>query len=60
MAAKKNWAKAKVRGERCAVTLDGPLMPVIEQMFVSVPLDNQEYLISRIQAIHLDMKESAK
>lgn len=48
-ATKKNYAKAKVWGERITTTLEGPLMGVIEQMFTSVPVDNHEYLLKKLQ-----------
>lgn len=53
---KKNYAKAKVWGERIVSTLEGPLMGVIVQMFTSVPADNHEYLLKKLQEVSDDMK----
>jgi hypothetical protein len=56
---KKNYAKVKVWGERVTWSGEGPLMPVIQQMFTSVPLDNHNYLIAKLQEISDSLKEVA-
>ena len=46
---KKNYAKVNVWGERVTWSGEGPLMAVIDEMFASVPLDNHEYLLKKLQ-----------
>ena len=53
---KKNYAKAKVWGERITTTLEGPLMGVIQQMLTSVPADNHEYLLGKLKQISDDIR----
>jgi hypothetical protein len=55
-ATKKNYAKVKVWGERVTWTGEGPLMPVIQQMFTSVPVDNHEYLLGKLKEISESIK----
>jgi len=56
---KKNYAKVKVWGERITWTGEGPLMAVIQQMFTSVPHDNHEYLLKKLQETSDDIKAAA-